>query len=84
MHHVAGVIVAAVASVDLLHVCLCSSWQVCELREARLEEEEAAADVGRSMEQLKKDRESLAKKERLMDQVLKVHLPPLPPFPCPS
>ncbi|KAL3160143.1 hypothetical protein ABBQ32_010912 [Trebouxia sp. C0010 RCD-2024] len=45
--------------------------KVCELREARLEEEEAAADVGRSMEQLKKDRESLAKKERLMDQVLK-------------
>ena len=42
------------------------------MREARLDEEDAAAEVGKVMEQLKKDRESLAKKERLMDQSLKV------------
>lgn len=42
------------------------------MREARLDEEDAAAEVGKAMEQLKKDRESLAKKERLMDQSLKV------------
>lgn len=45
---------------------------MCELREARLDEEDAAAEVGKAMDQLKKDRESLAKKERLMDQSLKV------------
>ena len=49
---------------------------MCELREARLDEEDAGMEVGRSMEQVKKDRESLAKKERIMDQALKVPLPP--------
>ena len=53
--------------------------QVCELREARLDEEDAAVEVGKAMEQLKKERESLAKKERLMDQSLKVK--PLIPMP---
>ncbi|KAL0027158.1 hypothetical protein WJX79_011044 [Trebouxia sp. C0005] len=45
--------------------------KVCELREARLDEEDAAMEVGRAMDALKKDRESLAKKERLMEQSLK-------------
>lgn len=45
---------------------------MCDLREARLDEEDSAAEVGKAMDQLKKDRESLAKKERLMDQSLKV------------
>jgi len=49
--------------------------QVCELREARLDEEDAAMEVGRAMDALKKDRESLAKKERLMDQSLKANSP---------
>ena len=49
--------------------------QVCELREARLDEEDAAMEVGRAMDALKKDRESLAKKERLMDQSLKAKSP---------
>jgi len=39
-----------------------------------LDEEDAAMEVGRAMDALKKDRESLAKKERLMDQSLKVLL----------
>ena len=56
---------------------------MCELREARLDEEDAGMEVGRSMEQLKKDRESLAKKERLMDQALKVTLSlPIPQTGC--
>ena len=37
-----------------------------------MDEEDAAMEVGRGMDSLKKDRESLAKKERLMDQSLKV------------
>lgn len=45
---------------------------MCELREARLDEEDAAMEVGRALDALKKDRESLAKKERVMDQGLKV------------
>ena len=57
-------------------------WQVCELREARLDEEDAGMEVGRSMDQIKKDRESLAKKERLMDQALKVSQRPTT-WPCP-
>ncbi len=60
----------------LFHInesCMCV--QVCELREARLDEEDAAMEVGRAMDALKKDRESLAKKERLMDQSLKAKSP---------
>ena len=53
--------------------------QVCELREARLDEEDAAMEVGRAMDALKKDRESLAKKERLMDQSLKAKSPAITP-----
>ena len=48
---------------------------MCELREARLDEEDAAMELGRAMDALKKDRESLAKKERLMDQSLKAKSP---------
>lgn len=56
---------------------------MCELREARLDEEDAGMEVGRGMEQVKKDRESLAKKERLMDQALKVPQPlPIPQAVC--
>ena len=54
--------------------------QVCELREARLDEEDAAMEVGRAMDALKKDRESLAKKERLMDQSLKANCPAITPY----
>lgn len=44
--------------------------KVCELREQRLDEEEAAADVAKHAEAIKKDREVLAKKGRLIDQSL--------------
>lgn len=55
---------------------------MCELREARLDEEDAAGEVSKAMDQLKKDRESLAKKERLMDQSLKVALLQMSQYGC--
>ncbi|GBF92886.1 cilia- and flagella-associated protein [Raphidocelis subcapitata] len=44
--------------------------RVCELREARLDEEDAAADAGRAADTLRKEREVLSKKGRLMEQSL--------------
>lgn len=44
--------------------------RVCELREARLDEEDAAAEVARAAEGLRKEREVAAKKVRLVEQSL--------------
>ena len=43
---------------------------MCELREQRLDEEDAAANLARASETLKKERELLAKKGRLIEQSL--------------
>ncbi|KAI8470236.1 MAG: hypothetical protein J3K34DRAFT_459006 [Monoraphidium minutum] len=42
--------------------------RVCELREARLDEEDAAGEVARAAEGLRKEREVLAKKGRVIEQ----------------
>jgi len=44
--------------------------RVCEMREQRLDEEDAAADVAKQAESIKKEREVLAKKARLTEQSL--------------
>jgi hypothetical protein len=44
--------------------------RVVELRERRLDEEEAGAEVGKALEGIRKERELLGKKARLLEQAL--------------
>jgi hypothetical protein len=44
--------------------------KVCELREQRLDEEDAGADVAKQAEGVRKEREVLAKKGRVIEQSL--------------
>jgi cilia- and flagella-associated protein 44 len=44
--------------------------RVCELREQRLDEDDAAADIARQADGLRKEREVLSKKARLVEQGL--------------
>ena len=46
--------------------------RVCELREQRLDEEDAAAGVGHAVEGLRKDIDVLCKKTRVAEQALAV------------
>mmetsp|Transcript_35408 Transcript_35408/g.86233 ORF Transcript_35408/g.86233 Transcript_35408/m.86233 type:complete len:323 (-) Transcript_35408:76-1044(-) len=45
--------------------------QVCELREKRLDQEEVLGEFQKAVEALKKDKESLVKKDKVMDAALK-------------
>jgi hypothetical protein len=45
--------------------------QVCELREKRLDQEEVVGEMTRAVEALKRDKEALAKKEKIIDGALK-------------
>lgn len=46
--------------------------QICELREARVEEECQGFTLSKSVEQLKRDREVLSKKLKVIEQAYKV------------
>ncbi len=45
--------------------------QVCELREKRLDQEEVLAEFQKAVEALKREKESLVKKDKVMDSALK-------------
>jgi cilia- and flagella-associated protein 44 len=45
--------------------------QVCELREKRLDQEEVVAEMTKAVEALRKEKEAMGKKEKMIDTALK-------------
>lgn len=59
----------------MLSIQVTGCLQVCELREARIDEETQAMGLSKVVEALKKDREALSKKHKVLDQAFKACTP---------